>query len=446
MAACGGGAPEPTEVTQETPVPAVSGEVSPEPAKEAQETPVPVVNGVGSPVPAKEKLETPVSAVNRIVYVGGDTHIYTVDPDGLNKQQMTTEVGFFTWPTWSPDGTSLLFSGALGDPLEADTLGLYTMTMAQREAKRIYTNIPNYSPFIAPGALHYLIWSPDSQKVAFLARTPAGQSYYFDDPKDNATPQFITDGAPIYTTWSPSSRYLLLHVGVDHFLMDFENDQSVRNLDIQSRVYRTPDWSLEGDRIAVIAEDESGNSALFTTDVDGQDRRRLADIPDTAAFLWDPKGESIALSRSSDRSDVYLDGLDLISLDTLEQRTVIKELLLSFFWSPDGSKIAYFTPGEEQGAIWVAVLDVETGSHKLLASFLPTSEMLTMLLFFDQYAYSHLLWSPDSRSLVIAGALKSPSLAQLSDQPTPTIYVIDVTGVAPPTVISDGFLAFWSKQ
>ena len=121
-------------------------------------------------------------------------------------------------------------------------------------------------------------------------------------------------------------------------------------------------------------------------------------------------------------------------------------MLLSFFWSPDGSKIAYFTPGEEQGAIWVAVLDVETGSHKLLASFLPTSEMLTMLLFFDQYAYSHLLWSPDSRSLVIAGALKSP-LPGTTFRPTYTDNLRDRrNGVAPPTVISDGFLAFWSKQ
>ena len=496
MAACGGGSPEPTEETRETPVPAVSGEGSPVPAEEIQETPVPTVSGEGSPVPEEETLETPVPTVsgegspvpeeetletpvptvsgegspvpteeiqetpvptgevrealppaaNRIVYVGGDTHIYTVDPNGLNKQQMTTEVGFYTWPTWSPDGASLLFSGALGDPLEADTLGLYTMTMEQREAKRIYTNIPIYSPLIAPGAVHYLIWSPDSQKVAFLARTPAGQSYYFDDPKNDVTPQYIADGAPFYSAWSPSSRYLLFHVGMEHFLLDFEDDQLIRNLGIQSRDYRTPDWSPESDRIAFIAEDESGNSALFTADLDGQDRRRLADIPDTAAFLWDPKGESIALSRSSDRSDVFLDGLDLISLDTLEQRTVVKEMLLSFFWSPDGSKIAYFSPGEEQGDVWLAVLDVETGAHKLLANFIPTPEMLTMLLFFDQYAYSHLLWSPDSNSLVISGVLKSPSLAQLSDQIPPRIYVIDVTGVAAPTIISDGFLAFWSKR
>ena len=320
------------------------------------------------------------------------------------------------------------------------------MTTAQRESKRIYTNIPNFSPLIAPGAVHYLIWSPDSQKVGFLARTPTGQSYYFDDPKDDVTPQFIADGAPFYSVWSPSSRYLLFHVGVDHFLVDFENDQSVRTLDLESAVYRTPAWSPEGDRIALIGEDESGNNALFTTDLDGQDRRRLADIPDTAAFLWDPKGESIALSRSSDRSDVYLDGLDLISLDTLEQRTVIKELILSFFWSPDGSKIAYFTPGEVQGDVWVAVLDVEEGSHRLLANFVPTPEMLTMLFFFDQYAYSHLLWSPDSNSLVISGVLKSPSLAQLSDQIPPKIYVIDTTGVAAPIVISEGFLAFWSKN
>jgi Tol biopolymer transport system component len=68
-----------------------------------------------------------------------------------------------------------------------------------------------------------------------------------------------------------------------------------------------------------------------------------------------------------------------------------------------------------------------------------------MLSFFDQYAYSHSPWSPDGKSLVVAGS--KGEVARRSNGLTPTgdrIYVLDAEGDAAPRDLGAGVLAFWS--
>ena len=68
-----------------------------------------------------------------------------------------------------------------------------------------------------------------------------------------------------------------------------------------------------------------------------------------------------------------------------------------------------------------------------------------MLSFFDQYAYSHSPWSPDSSRLVMAGS-EGP-VAERRNGHTPTgsrIYVLDAVGDASPQEIAQGSVAFWS--
>ena len=68
-----------------------------------------------------------------------------------------------------------------------------------------------------------------------------------------------------------------------------------------------------------------------------------------------------------------------------------------------------------------------------------------MLSFFDQYAYSHSPWSPDGKSLVVAGS--KGEVARRSNGLTPTgdrIYVLDAEGGAAPRDLGAGVLAFWS--
>ena len=158
---------------------------------------------------------------SRIVYISDDSYIYMADPHGLNQRQMTSVPGFYTWPNWSPDGKDFVFSAILEDPLEVDILGLFIMNMEDDEAESIYTNLPMLSPSVAPGLLHYPMRSPDSQNLVFVARTPTSQYVYFIRPQGGAIPQYITDGARLYSSWSPSSRYLLLHVELEHLIGDF---------------------------------------------------------------------------------------------------------------------------------------------------------------------------------------------------------------------------------
>jgi TolB protein len=149
----------------------------------------------------------------------------------------------------------------------------------------------------------------------------------------------------------------------------------------------------------------------------------------------------------------------MVTLDTGENDLLSLERVRAFFWSPDGSKIAFlvdsvgprinaslsnlrrgrgrvlnqFQPGREM-ELWV--VDIATGNSRLLTTFTPTPIFLLQFLpFFDQYALSHRLWSPDSTALVIP---------TLQDE-TPHLMVVPVNGGSP-DVLRVGDMAFWSHQ
>ena len=78
---------------------------------------------------------------------------------------------------------------------------------------------------------------------------------------------------------------------------------------------------------------------------------------------------------------------------------------MAYFWSPDGSRLAYVALSKKAGILRWTVLNVVNGERWPLVDFIPSRDQLTIFQFFDQYAYSHSPWSPDSRSLVFAGKL-----------------------------------------
>ena len=85
-----------------------------------------------------------------------------------------------------------------------------------------------------------------------------------------------------------------------------------------------------------------------------------------------------------------------------------------------------------------------------MVDFIPSIDQLTIFQFFDQYAYSHSPWSPDSRSLVFAGKLADeavPVSATLGVARQGSNIIVVGTDPDPLTqTIAEGILGFWSPQ
>ena len=451
---------EPTAPTP-SPTPAQSPALPATPTASPTATPALPSTPAATPV---ARSDTRTKGVDQIAFVGLERQIYTVDPDGSHPRRISPETGDFSWPTWSPDASKLVFSGVVEDKGGGLRISLFAFIAASTTLREVYVGEPGVVGLLAAGVVHYPLWSPDSTRVAFIAVASGGLSLFLGDPKDINDATFILDQGPLWMSWSPDSQYLLVHRGAEHFLVNTLGKIQVNELDIRAVGYRVPAWKPSGAIVTLASALGPGRYAILTAEVvaDGLDAPRpitsLHEIgfPLNPAFLWSPSGDFLALAGST-RVISYL-GLHLFVYRDLalfsESQTappiLIQDNVMAYFWSPDGSKLAYVAPSEEAGALRWTVFNVANGERWPLVDFIPSLDQLTMFQFFDQYAYSHSLWSPDSRSLVFAGTLVDGAdlVSVGSDVGHQGSHII-VVGTDPDPLtqtIAEGTLGIWSPQ
>ena len=90
-------------------------------------------------------------------------------------------------------------------------------------------------------------------------------------------------------------------------------------------------------------------------------------------------------------------------------------------------------------------MDTGGGSPIELVRFFPSPEYMTLLLFFDQYAHSNSIWSPDSSQITFSGIVVPADFAQNGALPSESrVYVMDVKEGTVPRDIATSPLAVWS--
>jgi hypothetical protein len=122
----------------------------------------------------------------------------------------------------------------------------------------------------------------------------------------------------------------------------------------------------------------------------------------------------------------------------------IGENVVGFFWSPDGSRIAYFegavSPGAETRPLGgfthleLHVISVPSGERELLFSFVPSEQFAALLPYIDQYQRTLTIWSPDSKYLALSAYT----------QQGPRIVIAQADGDFEPRLLESGTLAVWS--
>lgn len=405
-----------------------------------------------------------VGSVDRITYVSAGGDLFTIKADGSDQQRLTggTQVRsgptgpflaqgvgfnvFYSWPTWSPDGTKLAASRVQVSSGQNPEITIQVINVVTGASQTVYSN--DFPGLVAEGSPHYLYWSPDSKSLSFLASTAGGLTLFVVDTESNGEPVAVETGAPLYYSWAGDSNSLLLHIGPEVKLVRGLPGGPSGQVLATARGFRVPAFSQNGSRIAYTGQAGSGE-ALFVAEAGNLDSaRQVMPVGAFSAFMWSPDGSQLAVADQEDPTSIIFERLRIISDDGDSVRTLAEGPLLAFYWSPNGERIAWVAlDREEQEFEWkVATSDSsEPEQVKSLFSFHPSRDVLIMLSFFDQYAYSHSPWSPDSSHLVMAGTQAMPFERRNGQTPTGArVFVLDVEGNTPPQEIAQGTLAFWS--
>jgi dipeptidyl aminopeptidase/acylaminoacyl peptidase len=382
-----------------------------------------------------------------IAYAGPDGRIRIVRADGTGERTLSAGGGSYSWPTWAPDGRRVAYSGVLaGSAGAAQTLELYLGDIRGGPATVVLTNPPGAGP-ILPEVPYYVLWSPGGDRMAIIANAAGGLSLFVHRPGSPSPPAPILRTSPLYAAWSGDARFLLVHGDARHYLVADEPPSDPKLLPEASARYRAPAWLPGTARATFVAADEAGAHRLVTRDLTTEDDPvPWVAVPRPAAFLWSPDGQVLAVAQEDAEGRGY-GGVTFYSAEGTRLSGGLERPVLAFFWSPDGGSLACVIPGDARGALRWLVLRIETGETRRLAEFIPTPEQLTLLRYFDQFAYSHGPWSPDGRALVFAGRLATPDdRAPFSDTASDGVFVQRVAVGAQPRRVGSGRMGVWSPR
>ena len=401
-----------------------------------------------------------ISRTNLIAYIDESGDLYTIQPDGAGKRKLASgEVlqtiafhgqlvksgrDFYSWPVWSPDGTRLACFRVVAEEGEP-TDGLYIFEVASSQVLNAY-KAPGLRPI-------YAYWAPNGQNLAVLLSGPGALSLGLWSVSGGQRPKTLAQGVPFYFDWRDDARALLVHSGGDP---EAKEGHSVSLFDVESgsrllvsrapAAFGPPSWSADGKWLAYgDAAKEETKTTLMISPADGSAPKSLGILPEKIALEWSPTQPVLAVAASSFVGDPLLDELRLIDIPTGKTRTVIKEQFAAYFWSPDGTRILY-AKRKRDSELWTwAVVEAANGKAYEVVDFAPSRPLIQVFQYFDQYALSHRLWSPDSQHFVFTGSAGKeahPTTALRS----PTVYVVRATARATPKALSDGHVAFWSPQ
>lgn len=291
----------------------------------------------------------------------------------------------------------------------------------------------------------YIYWSPDSRQIAFLASDQTMHLYLVPADGSSAARE-IREGNPSYFAWTADSTRLILHTGglaprgsIATYTLD---GAKLDVADAAPGNFQAPAWNADNSARFVVLSDGTRNRLVRETGAVQQDLspRTLEAI----IFSRSPDGSQLAYMMLGDTSR---SPIQVVAANGGDARALPPVLPLAFFWSPDGSRLATLVveprgigPSGAAGVVFVAqtapmrlhweVTTLADNAHQRFAAFEPSDEFLNLLPYFDQYALSLNLWSPDSTRLVY-GTADGVHTLHISDGST--------------TKISDGTQGFWAK-
>ena len=426
-------------------------------------TPAPV------PVPTQIPLERPLASKGSIAVVRADGTLWMVDVAGRMTPFADARQGNYGFPAWSPDGTKLasIRTSATGGQIAVFDLGADGGGATPPPEPRVIFQSATVDPF-------YLSWSPDGTQVSFLANdsgslalrvAAADGSSVLDGTGPGAV---IRTGSPLYFDWI-DTKHLFAHIGTgaEAFLGEIDRaGTGVAPAIPTPGTFRSADVSHDGKYVGYVRAGADGKEAVVVAQRDATHAHSMP-VFDIGAVEFSPTADVLAAIGSTEPVETSIGfpsgPLRLLDARSGKVQTLLGGQVVGFSWSPDGKTIAALrlvdvfdggtigspapsasgTPASSSAAasaapsrteIRLTFVDVASGDIRSDPNVTPSITYINAVLaYFDQYALSHRLWSPDSSAIIL------PQLAQDSSEHIGILYA---DGGTPVTF--EGTLAFWS--
>jgi Tol biopolymer transport system component len=332
-------------------------------------------------VGSQRRLPPPfgLAAPGTVAFVA-DGHIWTANPDGSGRVQLTSDPRIDGFPTFSRDGTKIAFRRFLvpnsisnwqewGDVMVADADGGHPIVL----------DAAVHSP--SPSS-----WSPDGRFIVY-SRTVGKVDQVFVAAVDGSMRRQITSGT--MSNWSPT-------------------------------------LSPDGRTIAFIQTGEAYSPivGLYVIQIDGTGERQITtgSIYGFDSAEWSPDATTLLFSADIVSDDVDTDYGDLLAvgLDGRPERLVVQAAAddIGPTWSPDGLFIAYLNKNGGRSQVMVAAAD---GSDPYEIS--------------DVGDWFNPQWSPDARHVLAVDGRSGGGqpivaiLDPLGKEPAASFALPDVSGL-----------------
>jgi TolB protein len=395
----------------------------------------------------------------RVALVTTDGNIRVLEMATATISQITTDAARnrrYSFPTWARGGSLAYFLNSA----ENNTLSLmaYVLDNGGTAGREIYAAENEF--------FQYAFWSPQACDSTNTCRDLAmllsdGDTLKVQGVRDQATAtaarsQVLGTGGPFYYSWSPDgTRMLWQRFGSALDVYELASG-TVNALTQMPAQFNAPAWSPVDDRYLFTTPNAADpDSADLVIVSDGGAMTVLAQgLQGLTSFAWSADGNAVAYTQDYGRLIVVdaVSGAQIAATDA--------DNVLAFFWSPDSQRIAYLTRSILEGTfsasvpraplvggmalaqgkmslVW-SVLDVSANSSQRYVSFTPTAEMLYYISYFDQFAQSHRLWSPDGHYFLYS---------EVAADGTSVVSVLDATRLnAIPLVLDEGVFGVWSFE
>ena len=363
----------------------------------------------------------------RLAVLDADGHLVTMNPDGSDEimlDEVEPGTSQVRQPTWSPDGRSVAWVHV--EVSEAGALSASIAT-AGEDGTRPSTSRTTVVPF-------YLSWDPTSSRIAYLG---APSDTFIElgvlEAAGRNSGTSLDAGQPVFFSWGPEGDQLLVHIGAER-LDRLALDGSTSAVGDRPGTFSVPVWTADGKTLVYSSVDEGGQR-LVARNVNADRGRPLVAYEGLIAFVVSPDGERVAFQVIQPGRILPLSVIDVDGGETVE---IVDAPIASFFWSPDGERLLYLDPDPlpDDTGLWFR-WGVWDGTSSFVTPRFALSQLISVeyLQFFEQYAQSMRLWSPDSRAFAYPGT---------SEDGQEGIWIQSARPHRAPVLVAEGDFVAWS--